>query len=119
MLSETELLTKLYKCFNARNVDGALATLHPDVAWDNDLEGGYVHGHAGVREYWQRWWEAIDTHAEPIDHSVGTDGAVNVKVRLTARDASGNLAYDNIGHHIFRFENGLIKHFEVRTRSDV
>ena len=113
-----KLLARLYDRFNARDINGALMTMHPDVVWDNDLEGGYVHGHAGVRGYWTRQWEMINTHAEPIQYSHGDDGKVTVEVRLTARDADGNLAYDNVGRHIIQLENGLIKHFEVRARPE-
>jgi hypothetical protein len=32
-------------------MEAAVATMHPDVAWANGLEGGHVHGHDGVRDY--------------------------------------------------------------------
>ena len=49
MPSDTELLERLYDRFNARDIEAALATMHPDVIWANGLEGGHVHGHDGVR----------------------------------------------------------------------
>ena len=116
MPKDEDLIVALYKCFNARDIEGALATMHPDVVWDNDLEGGYVHGHAGVRDYWTRQWEMMNSQAEPLQCVVHDDGTINVEARLTARDAHGDLMYDVVGHHVFRMENGLIKHFE-RTRS--
>jgi ketosteroid isomerase-like protein len=116
MASDTELLAHLYNRFNARDIEAALATMHPDVVWHNDLEGGYVYGHAGVRDYWTRQWEMINSHAEPVRYSAGADGMINVEARLTGRDVStGSLVYDNLGQHVFQIENGLIRHFE-RTR---
>jgi ketosteroid isomerase-like protein len=112
MPKDTDLIASLYKSFNARDIDGALATMHHDVVWDNDLEGGYIHGHAGVRDYWTRQWEMMNSQAEPLKYEIGKDGTINVEARLTARDAKGNLMYDNVGRHVFRMENGLIKHFE-------
>ena len=47
--SGVELLKKAYSAFNARDLDGALATMQPDVVWPNGMEGGVVHGHEGVR----------------------------------------------------------------------
>jgi hypothetical protein len=118
MPKDTDLIAGLYKNFNARDINGALAALHPDVAWDNDLEGGYVHGHAGVREYWTRQWAMMNSQAEPLKYHVGDDGTINVEARLTARDTYGNLMYDNIGHHAFQLKDGLIRHFErVRPRT--
>src|SRR5688572_22806853 len=63
-----DLLTTAYAAFNARDVERALATMHPDVAWPNGMEGGYVHGHDGVRESWIRQWRRIDPHVRPRAH---------------------------------------------------
>ena len=56
MQDDVELLKLLYARFNARDLDGVLVHLHPDVTWANGMEGGFVHGHSGVRDYWTRQW---------------------------------------------------------------
>ena len=97
-----------------RNIEAALATMHPDVVWANGLEGGYVYGHDGVRDCWTRQWVTINSHAEPIGFSTGADGTTQVEVHLTARDLKGNLLFDEIGSHVFRIENSLIRRFDIR-----
>lgn len=114
MPSSTELLGYLYDRFNARDVEAALATMHRDVVWANGIEGGYVYGHNGVRDYWTRQWATIDSHADPVDFSIGEDGTIDVEVRLTARDLKGNVVFDKVGVHAFRIENGLIRRFDIR-----
>ena len=114
MPSETEILQRLYQRFNARDIPAVLTLLHQDVMWANGMEGGHVHGHEGVRDYWTRQWAMIDSRAEPIGFSIGEDGTVNVEVHLTARDLNGNLLFDKIGGHIFRIEDGLIRRFDIR-----
>ena len=114
MPSDKELLMRAYDGFNARNMEAALATMHPDVVWANGLEGGYVYGHDGVRDYWTRQWATINAHAEPISFSTGADGTTHVEVHLTARDLKGNLLFDEIGSHVFRIENSLIRRFDIR-----
>jgi ketosteroid isomerase-like protein len=114
MASNTELLKQLYNRFNARDMEAALAVMHRDVVWANGLEGGHVHGHDGVRDYWTRQWAMIVTHAEPTSFSIGADGTSEVEVHLTARDLKGNLLVDKTGGHIFRIENGLIRRFDIR-----
>jgi len=59
-MNNHKLLEDAYHAFNARDLEGALATMHKDVEWPNGMEGGYVHGHEGVREYWTRQWQMID-----------------------------------------------------------
>jgi len=114
MPNETELLVHLYDRFNARDMEAVLATMHQDVVWANGLEGGYVHGHSGVRDYWTQQWAMMDSHVEPVGFSIGTDGTADVEVHLTARDLKGNLLFDKMGGHVFRIENGLISRFDIR-----
>ena len=52
--------------------------------------------------------------AEPVGFSMGPDGATVVEVHLTARDLNGNVLFDEMGGHIFRIENGLIRRFDIR-----
>jgi len=56
VFTDCKLLEQAYAAFNARDVDAALATMHPDVIWPNGMEGGCIYGHNGVRDYWLRQW---------------------------------------------------------------
>jgi hypothetical protein len=38
------MLERVYAAYNARDVDTALAAMHPDGIWPNGMEGGYVCG---------------------------------------------------------------------------
>ena len=38
------LLRRAYAAFNAHDIDGALALMHPDVDWPNGMEGGQSTG---------------------------------------------------------------------------
>jgi ketosteroid isomerase-like protein len=116
MSTHTELLEHLYDRFNARDMEAALATMHPDVMWANGLEGGHVHGHDGVRNYWTRQWATMDSRAEPTGFSIGEDGRVHVEVHLTAHDLERNVPvlFDMKGCHVFQIEDGLIRRFDIR-----
>ena len=114
MRSDTDLLEHLYDRFNARDMEAVLAAMHPDVVWANGLEGGHVHGHDGVRDYWTRQWAAMDSRAEPAAYSSGLEGTTDVEVHLIARDLEGNVLFDSMGVHVFRIEDGLIRRFDIR-----
>ena len=111
-----ELLKRLYERFNARDIETVLATLHEDVLWANGMEGGYVRGREGVRRYWTRQWALINPHVEPTGFSTGPDGEVVVEVHQTVHDLMGNLLSDQRVAHSYRFEDGLIGRFDIRTR---
>jgi len=113
MSAEVELLKHIYERFNARDMETVLAAMHEDVAWANGMEGGHVHGRGGVRSYWTRQWAMIDPRVEPAGFSIGAEGEVVVDVHLVVHDLEGKLLVDQMVVHIFRFEDGLIKRFDV------
>jgi hypothetical protein len=116
MLEESKVsaLKKAYQSFNARDIDGALATMQPDVEWPNGMEGGIVHGHAGVREYWTRQWGMLNPHVEPVTFDVDAAGRIVVGVHQVVRDLSGKVLLDRMVEHVYSLECGLIRSMEIR-----
>jgi ketosteroid isomerase-like protein len=112
--SSTSLLERAYEGFNARDLDGALATMTPDVEWPNGMEGGTVHGHAGVRAYWTRQWGMIDPHVEPVTFSDESDGRIVVGVHQVVRELSGKVLLDRMVEHVYSLRDGLIRGMEIR-----
>jgi SnoaL-like protein len=108
------LLAKAYDAFNARDIESVLATMHPGVKWPNGWEGGWVHGHHGVRDYWMRQWKSIDPCVNPQSFSVEEDGRILVNVEQIVRDLDGNLIGQGRVQHIYKIEDGLIKTMEIR-----
>jgi SnoaL-like protein len=107
------LLAQTYAAFNARDIAGALAAMHPAVAWPNGMEGGMVHGHAALREYWTRQWTLIDPRVEPTRFAPLPDGRVAVHVHQVVRDLAGATLKDEMVRHVYAFEDGLIKAMEI------
>jgi ketosteroid isomerase-like protein len=114
MSDDVELLKRVYELFNTRDMENVLAAMHEDVVWANPMEGGYVHGRQGVRDYWTRQWEQIDPHVEPVGFSRGSDGEVIVEVHAVVRDLDGKLLQDGMVGHVFRFDRGLVRRFDIR-----
>jgi ketosteroid isomerase-like protein len=108
------LLERAYAAFNARDIDAALAVMHPDVAWPNGMEGGSVSGHPGIRDYWTRQWGVIDPSVYPQRFVVESDGRVAVEVHQVVRDLAGNILKDATVQHVYALEDGLIKSMEIR-----
>ena len=109
-LSRSEdILRSAYRAFNAREIDAAVALMHPSVDWPNAWEGGRVIGRSAVREYWTRQFAAISSHVEPEGFTAEADGSITVDVHQVARDAgTGELLSDSRVHHRYWLEDGLI-----------
>jgi hypothetical protein len=113
---DIDLLRAAYAAFNARDIDAALATMDPDVAWPRAFKGGFVHGHPAVRAYWTEQWSEIDPHVEPVAFHPEGAGRILVDVHQVVRDRAGAvLADDHVGHR-FTIESGLIRAMEVSSR---
>jgi ketosteroid isomerase-like protein len=110
----TRSFAALYACFNARDIDCVLARLTPDVQWPNGWEGGYVRGHAAVRDYWTRQWAQIDPTVTPQAISTLPDGRIDVEVHQVVRNAAGSLLDERIVHHVYRLRGEQIEHMEIR-----
>ena len=109
-----DLITKTYNAFNARDIDAALAAMHPDVDWPNGWEGGRVYGWEGVRDYWERQWSAINPHVEPIGISTDEYGRTVVRVHATVKDLAGRTISEGEVEHVYKIEAGKIKSMEIR-----
>ena len=116
MPTTRDLLLTAYTSFNARDIDSVLQTMHSEVDWPNGMEGGRVHGHSGVRDYWTRQWAQIDPHVEPVAFADAA-GRTVVDVHQTVRDLSGNVILDQMVQHIYSLQDGLIKNMEIRESS--
>ena len=114
MTQEEQLLRRAYEAFNARDVDGVLALMHPDVDWPNGMEGGREVGHDAVRAYWTRQFGMIDSHVETVGFESAADGRVVVDVHQVVRDLDGELLSDGLVQHVYTFRDGLVTHMEIR-----
>jgi hypothetical protein len=109
-----DLLKAAYAAFNRRDIDAALAVMHPEVEWANGMEGGSVHGHLAVREYWTRQWDVINPRVEPLSFEEAGIGRVLVKVHQVVRDLKGSVIADRMVCHAYAFEDDLVKSLEIK-----
>jgi ketosteroid isomerase-like protein len=120
MTAEVETLKRLYAQFNARDIDGVLAALSDDVAWANGMDGGHVHGHEGLRDYWTRQWAMVSPHVEPVRVHRLQDDRVLAEVRQSVFDLDGRplqgqahgLKDKTVGH-LFQFKEGKVARFDI------
>ena len=108
-----ELIKKAYSAFNARDIDTALSTMHPDVQWPKAFEGGYVSGHTEIREYWTRQWMEIDPRVEPVEFMERQDGTLEIIVHQIVKDFEGNLMFDGTVKHIYTLQDGLLRRMDI------
>lgn len=114
MINQSQaLIKKAYAAFNGRNIDNALSTMQEDVQWSKAWEGGYISGHDEIRAYWTRQWTEINPNVEPIGFVERENGTLEVQVHQNVKDLQGNLMFDGMVKHVYRFQDGLIKTMDI------
>jgi ketosteroid isomerase-like protein len=113
------ILGSAYRAFNSRDLEAAIALMHPEVDWPNAWEGGRLMGREAVRDYWTRQFAAISSQVEPEGFAEEPDGSVTVDVHAVVHDArSGELVSDSRVRHRYRLEDGLIVRMDVLESPD-
>jgi hypothetical protein len=108
------LLRRTYAAFNARDVDKAVAAMHPEVDWPNAADGGRLCGREAVRAYWTRQLAILVPEFEPRGFAREEDGRIVVQLDQAVRDHDGTLLFDGQIQHIYTIRDGLIERMDVR-----
>ena len=85
-----------------------------DVVWPNGMEGGFVYGHEGVRDYRTRQGAQIDPHVEPVAITPEGPDRWVVKVHQVVHDIDGNLLLDTIVFHVYAIEVGRMQRMDIQ-----
>jgi ketosteroid isomerase-like protein len=110
----TTFFDALYAAFNARDVEGVLAAMHPDVDWPNGVDGGRIHGHSAVRDYWTRQWRVVDPRVTPVRVVTDEEGNAAVEVHQVVHDKAGVLLIDQTVRHAYHMRGGLIVYMDIQ-----
>jgi len=114
MTSKEELITSVYRSFNARDIDAVLQHMNREVDWPNGMEGGRVHGHNDVRSYWERQWKLVDPRVEPVHIAEDSSGHTVVDVHQVIRDLNGAVLMDRMVQHVYTIRDQLITRMDIR-----
>jgi len=113
-ISDEDVLRAGYEAFNARDIDAALALMHPEVDLPNAWEGGRVRGRAAVAAYWRRQFAAISSTVTPERFERNSDGTITATVHQVVCDPrTREVLSDTCVSHRWRLENGLVVHMDV------
>ena len=110
--SLNDFFQELYKNFNDRKIDLVISQMTENVKWANRMEGGYVYGHNGVREYWSRQFSMISSKLTPLEIDIANE-TVRIKAHQVVHDLNGKLLADEIVYHIFQLRGNKIAEFGV------
>lgn len=92
----------------------------PEIEWSEDPgrpDGMVRHGHAGVRESFERWLEGFDDYRGEIDEVVDCGDNVLVLAREIGRGAASGAEVSAAIHLVLTFRDGrLLRYREFYDR---
>ena len=112
MKNPNKFFFNIYDNFNKRNIDFVINNMTPDVKWANGMDGGFVYGHDGVREYWTRQFKLVSSNVTPLDVKEN-NGKFIIKVHQVVHDRDGKLLADDTVTHIFTLDGNKIAQFDI------
>ena len=112
MDSLNNFFQELYKNFNDRKIDLVISKMTDNVKWANGMEGGYVHGHNAVRDYWTRQFTIISGNVTPLEIDTENE-VVKIKVHQVVHDLNGKLLADEFVYHFFHLKDNKIAEFDI------
>jgi ketosteroid isomerase-like protein len=117
-----ETVERWYAAYNDRDLEGALALMHPQVdatsAGMSGVEGSSHIGHAGMRRYFADLWETWENPRVDVDHCLERDGKV---VMLGHTSGAGRLSGLEVNFpvaSVVEVEDGLIVRYRTYREWD-
>jgi len=107
--------------WNSDDFDECASIAHPDIEWTSEL-AQRIHGPdtvyrgvAGLRSYWDEWYELWDVRLEPTEIRDLGD-TVLVLAMTSARGDSSGVGFEQLMGYVYEFEDGMAR--RVRSYHD-
>jgi hypothetical protein len=108
MPDQRDLIVGLWNALSHRDVEKAKLALHPEVDWQDIINGGRRRGVDDVAAYWLDLFQVIRPVSTPVEFRSLASGDLAVEVHHTIRGASDRLWTEEVVTHVFTFRDGLI-----------
>lgn len=108
-----EVLERLHRAVNGRDVEGAVACYAPTARFIDKLEGGEIEGQAAIRAHFEHLFETVRVEIAVLDHVLEPDDRVRARLNVVTRGPSGGLWQDDTITVWYRLEAGLIVEQDV------
>jgi ketosteroid isomerase-like protein len=120
-LSLDQLMVEAVDAFNARDLEGYLAAMDPDVEAHTllaELSGSPYVGHGGVRRWWHETLESWDYQTIDLER-VESEGDTGVAlINLMGRGKTSGVELDMRLAMVFKVRDGLCTYFKIYADRD-
>jgi ketosteroid isomerase-like protein len=112
-----EVVERWYAAYNDRDLDGALALMHPKVtltsAGMSGVEGSEHVGHAGMRRYFADLWETWEDPRVEVEQLIDHGDLVVMLGHTTGRGRLSGIDLAFAVASVIEVEDGLIRQYRT------
>jgi ketosteroid isomerase-like protein len=106
-----EIIRSSYDAFNRRDVDALREHIHPefrvDLANSMGFDRGAHHGEAGLRRFFESYWDSFEEITIEVEELQGEGTAVVAIIRAQGRGKGSGAEVDARGPHLWTFRDGM------------
>ncbi|MDP2258729.1 MAG: nuclear transport factor 2 family protein [Caulobacter sp.] len=102
------VIDALWPALTARDIDAVVALLHPDVDWQDTLNGGRRVGRDAVRAYLSEVMATVVVVSTPINVMRTGPDRYLARVNHVVRNSTGQFWGQEIVNHLVSLRDGLI-----------
>jgi len=113
MSTASDLVRRLHVALNRRDLDAAMAQIHPQARFKDYLDGGELDGQAAVRDFYQRLFDTLAPNLDLIALKALPGGRIRADIQSSFRASGGQLWSDNRVVAIYQITDGLISSVEL------
>lgn len=108
MTDARAVIDALWPALTARDIDSVVALLHPDIDWQDTMNGGRRVGRDAVRDYLLEVMATVVIVSTPIDIMPSGPDRYLARVNHVVRNKDGQLWGQEIVSHVLLMRDGLI-----------
>lgn len=106
------VIDALWRALTARDIEAVVALLHPEVDWQDNMNGGRRVGRDATRDYLLDVMATVVVVSTPVDISRIAPDRYLARVNHVVRNSDGQLWGQEIVSHVLTLREGLIARME-------
>ncbi len=103
-----DVVVRLHAALDRRDLDAVMVLMHPDVRFENFLDGGELVGLVEVRAFYQRLFDTLSPGFDVLATEILPDGRVRIDMQVAVHDRSGHLWSDSRSGAVYSLADGLV-----------
>jgi ketosteroid isomerase-like protein len=120
-LSNADIVRQLMERFEAGDFEGQLELIDPDVVlveWPEAPDTKTAHGHAGVRQINESWFEAWEWIRTEVDEFVESGDRVLARGRTSGKGKGSEVEVEIDSFNVYTLRRGKVTRMEFFTKEE-